>query len=59
MIGFVFFWVIIEVVDVFVVELYDKISIYGEFDKEDECWMDGLENFIFFVFDDCILVSIK
>lgn len=59
LIGSALFWVTTEAADAFAVELYDKTSIYGEFDKEDECWTDGPENPTLPVSDDCIPASTK
>ncbi|XP_065926216.1 uncharacterized protein [Magallana gigas] len=59
LIGSALFWVTTEAADAFAVELYDKTSIYGDFDKEDECWTDGPENPTLPVSDDCIPASTK
>lgn len=59
LIGSVLFWAATEAGDTFAVEFYDKTSIYGDFDKENECWTDGPDNPDLPVSDECIPASTK
>ncbi|XP_052707230.1 uncharacterized protein LOC128182555 [Crassostrea angulata] len=45
--------------DLYAVSNYDKTSLYGEYNKEDECWTDGPTNPDLPVGDECQSAAVK